>query len=103
MRGLLGADQIELAKLCATSGVNRFAEGSWSRLPTGEPVYPWVHAWIRGRIVNRLAAGASTIFVVGALAASAPKAGSDEADADTARPLVYHNRTWHVLDDSSKL
>jgi flavin reductase (DIM6/NTAB) family NADH-FMN oxidoreductase RutF len=98
-----GADQLELAKLAATSGVDRFPEGLWMRLPTGEPVYPGAHAWIRGRVVDRIAAGSSTVFVVEALSSSAPGPGTDEADARVARPLVYHNRTWHVLDDGSKL
>ena len=100
---LLGADQLELAKLAATSGVNRFPDGAWTRLPTGEPMYPDATVWIRGKIVNRLDAGTSTIFVVEGLNASAPAPGSAEADAGEARPLVYHNRTWHVLDDGSKL
>lgn len=98
-----GADQLHLAKLGATSDVNRFPDGTWVRLSTGEPVYPAAPAWVRGRIVNRLEAGSSTIFVVEALNACTPKASDDEADAQTARPLVYHNRTWHVLDERSKL
>ena len=98
-----GADQLELAQHAATSGVDRFPEGLWTRLPTGEPVYPGVHAWVRGRIVNRLEAGTSTICVVEALSSSAPDPDSDDADARVALPLVYHNRTWHVLNDSSKL
>jgi flavin reductase (DIM6/NTAB) family NADH-FMN oxidoreductase RutF len=100
---LPGADQIHLAKMASTTGANRFPDGLWARLPTGEPIYPDANVWIRGRIVNRLDAGSSTIFVVEALSASAPKAGSEEADAHTARPLVYHNRTWHALDDASRL
>lgn len=101
---ILGADQLPLAQLCATSGVDRF-DGSipWDRLPTGEPYYPDVHAWIRGRIVGRLAAGASTVIVVEALESHSPEPGSLEADAEIARPLVYHNRTWHVLDGRSEL
>lgn len=98
-----GAGQLELAQLAATSGVDRFPEGSWMRLPTGEPIYPAAYGWIRGRVVNRLDAGTSTIFVVEALNASTPAEDSDEADAARSRPLVYHNRTWHVLDDNSKI
>lgn len=98
-----GADQLELAKLAAASGVDRFPDGLWMRLPTGEPVYPGAHAWIRGRVKNRIEAGSSTVFVVEALSSSAPAADSDEADARFARPLVYHNRIRHVLDDASKL
>jgi flavin reductase (DIM6/NTAB) family NADH-FMN oxidoreductase RutF len=98
-----GADQVELARLAATSGADRFPEGLWTRLPTGEPVYPGVHAWIRGRIVNRLEAGSSTLFVVEALNSNAPDTENHEAHPGVARPLVYHNRTWHVLDDKSKI
>lgn len=101
---LLGADQLHLAKLAATSGVNRFPEDvAWEKLPTGETVYTEAHAWIRGRIVNKLTAGLSTVFLVEALEAKTPEAGSSELDASSAHPLVYHNRTWHKLDASSKL
>lgn len=100
---LLGADRLELAKLAATSGVDRFGPGiAWDRLPTGEPYYTEVATWIRGRIVNRLRAGASTLFVVEALQARSPAAGSVDADAASAHPLVYHNRTWHVLGEHSR-
>ena len=50
---LLGADQLHLAKLAATSGANRFPEDiPLEKLPTGETVYSEAHAWIRGRTVN---------------------------------------------------
>jgi flavin reductase (DIM6/NTAB) family NADH-FMN oxidoreductase RutF len=101
---LLGAAQIDLAKLGATSGIDRFADTSiWSRLPTGEPYFPAAHAWIRGRVVNKMAAGGSTVVVVEALETHAPSAGDVEADASIALPLVYHNRTWHHLNENSKL
>ncbi len=42
---LLGAAQIDIAKLGATSGIDRFADTSiWERLPTGEPHFPAAHA-----------------------------------------------------------
>lgn len=101
---LLGAEQLDLAKLAATSGVNRFpADVAWEQLPTGETVYSDAHAWIRGRIVNKLTAGNSTVFLVEALEAKTPAEGSSDLDAGAAHPLVYHNRTWHKLDSSSKL
>ncbi len=101
---LLGADRLDIGKLAATSGVDRFGPGiAWDRLPTGEPYYTEVPTWIRGRIVNRLRAGASTLFVVEALQAHSPTAGSVDADAAAAHPLVYHNRTWHVLGEQSKI
>lgn len=101
---LLGVDQLQLAVLASTSGIDRFADRSiWSRLPTGEPYFPAVHAWIRARVVNKLEAGTSTVFVLLAIESMAPPGGSPEADAAQAEPLVYHNRTWHRLDGESRL
>ena len=94
---LLGAAQLHIAKLCATSGVDRFADRTlWDRLPTGEPYFLDVRAWIRGRVIDRMTAGSSTIIAVHALEA---KVGAGEAS----EPLVYHNRTWHSLGAHSAL
>ena len=94
---LLSADQVDLAKLCAKSGVDRFADTSlWDRLPSGEPYFPTAQAWILGRIVNRMPAGGATVFAVHALEASEP-------EDDFLPPLVYHNRRWHSLGDHSTL
>ncbi|MCU1476845.1 MAG: flavin oxidoreductase [Subtercola sp.] len=101
---LLGADQLDIAKLGATSGIDRFADTEiWKRLPTGEPYFPAAHAWIRGRIVNKMEAGGSTVVAVQALETKAPAPGDEAADAKLAHPLVYHNRTWHRLDENSKI
>lgn len=101
---LLGAGQLDIAKLGATSGIDRFADTSiWKRLPTGEAYFPAAHAWIRGRVVNKMEAGGSTVVAVQALEIHAPPAGDPAADASTAEPLVYHNRTWHRLGDHSKI
>ena len=99
---LLGADQINIAKLCATSGIDRFEDTSiWSRLITGEPFFPSAHAWIRGKVVNKMAAGGSTVIAIQALQAFSPDQ-DDPATSAAARPLVYHNRSWHILSESSK-
>jgi flavin reductase (DIM6/NTAB) family NADH-FMN oxidoreductase RutF len=100
---LLGADQLGIAKLCATSGIDRFEDTSqWARLVTGEPFFPSAHAWIRGKVVNTMAAGGSTVIAVQALQAVSPDlSNADEAREE--RPLVYHNRTWHVLGEHSRL
>lgn len=43
---ILSADQIDLAKLGATSGVDRFADTDrWGLLPTGEPHFPEAHVF----------------------------------------------------------
>ena len=93
---LLGADQLELAKLFAKKGADRFADRTtWDRLITGEPYLPAAPVRIRGRIINRMEAGGSTVFAVHALQATI-------ADTDSA-PLVYHNRTWHHIGEHSRL
>ena len=95
---LLGAEQLDLARLGSTSGIDRFADTSiWSRLPTGEPYFPGASAWIRGTVINRMEAGSSTIVAVHALEAHVPD------DSDATAPLVYHNRTWHHLGEHSRL
>jgi flavin reductase (DIM6/NTAB) family NADH-FMN oxidoreductase RutF len=93
---LLGADQLEVAKLFATSGVDRFADpDSWSRLDTGEPYLSGTASWLRGRIINRMDAGNSTVIAVHAI-----EAGVEETDAS---PLVYQNRNWHSVGAHSRL
>jgi flavin reductase (DIM6/NTAB) family NADH-FMN oxidoreductase RutF len=94
---MIDTDTLDLAKLCATSGVDRFADRSmWDRLPTGEPYFLNTSKRFRGKVVNRLDAGSSTLFVVQALE-------SWHSDADSANPLVYHDRTWHALGETSRL
>lgn len=91
---LLGAAQLDLATLCATSGIDRFADTSiWDRLITGEPYFPAADGWIRGRVVQRMEAGNSTVVAVHALQSNISEAPS--------APLVYHSRTWHTLGDHS--
>lgn len=96
---MLSAANLDLAKLGAASGVDRFADTTaWDRLPTGEPYFPAAQARIRGEIIDRVVVGSSTLIVVHALEAS------DGAEAEPSpQPLVYHNRTWHSLDESSRI
>ncbi len=98
---LLDAHDLPLARLAATSGADRFADRSlWSRLVTGEPVYHGVRAWVRCIVVERMHAGASTIVAAHAVQANVNRPVSDGDPGDA---LVYHNRTWHRLDDRSRL
>ena len=95
---LLASEQLAIARLCATKGVDRFADTSiWDRRPTGEPYFVGTPAWIRGRNINTMDAGDSKVIVVHALEAHVP-----DVDAEVT-PLVYHNRTWHELSDRSLL
>lgn len=93
---LLDADDLDLAVRCATSGVDRFADAEWTRLPGGEPVFTGARAWVRCVVIDRLDAGGSTV-----IAAHAVESGTNR-DAP-AGALVYHDRAWHRLGTDSVL
>jgi len=90
----LAAEQVDVSARFATRGVDRFAGVAWSWLPTGEPVLDDVAAWIRGDVVERIAVGASHLVVVHVRETSQGRSGA---------PLVYHDRAYHSLDESSAL
>ncbi len=95
---LLGAGQLGLAQLGATSGVDRFADTDrWSTLPSGDVYFPEARAWIRGRVLTSMDAGGSVVVLVEAIEASSPRASHEQV------PLVYYNRTWHALGDHSQI
>ncbi|MBN9326287.1 MAG: flavin oxidoreductase [Cellulomonas sp. 73-145] len=84
----LADDQHELAARFARHGIDRFADGGWRLLPTGEPVVEGAVAWIQGEVVQRAPVGSS--YLVAVLAQQA----SDRGDR---HPLVYRDRTYHRL------
>jgi hypothetical protein len=95
---MLSAENLDLALLGAARGVDRFADTSlWARLSTGEPYFVNAHAWIRGRVVDRMRIGESTVVAVHALSSNTPE------DIAPAQALVYHNRTWHQLSPESRI
>jgi flavin reductase (DIM6/NTAB) family NADH-FMN oxidoreductase RutF len=95
---LLGVDELDLALLGAARGVDRFADRSrWHRLATGEPYFPAVATWLRGRVVARLGFGVSTVLAVHLLEAHLPD------DAQRGAALVYHDRGWHRLEGANRL
>jgi len=102
----LTADQAEVSTRFATSGIDRFAHGGWSLLPTGEPVLDATPRWVRGRIVQRTPVGSSHLVCLHALngSASGQAGGTGPAgDDDDVPPLVYHNRVYHRIGDNSAL
>jgi flavin reductase (DIM6/NTAB) family NADH-FMN oxidoreductase RutF len=100
---LLGARDLWLAQLCATSGIDRFENKSlWERLRTGEPYFPSASRWIRAEVVSRTSAGTSTVVAVQALETGISTAETGDMVGDPS-PLVYHNRTWHALGAHSQL
>lgn len=100
---LLSVKQVELAKLCAQPGADRFSEASgWKRLPTGEPYFPQASAWFRCRVVQRVRAGQATLTVVEALEMGGSEfSRAEDPSRERTPPLVYHNRQWYGLDDNS--
>lgn len=98
---LLDADDLDLARRGATSGIDRFADAdAWTRLATGEPVYHGVRAWVRCAVVSRMDAGSSTVIAAHALQTSI---GREVAPGEPGDALVYHNRSWHRLSEDSRL
>ena len=98
---LLDADDLELAQLGATSGVDRFADDArWSRLVTGEPVFHGSRAWVRCAVINRMDAGTATVIAAHALQALVTR---DAAPGTAGNALVYHNRLWHRLGEHSAI
>ena len=84
---------MQLARLCATSGAARFGAGAtWARLPTGEPYYPEVAVWFKARVRGRMHSPGAWL-VTAELLRSSP---SSQAPPDD-ETLVYADRTWHGL------
>jgi len=101
---LLAADQLHIAKLCATSGIDRFADLSmWRKLPTGEPHFPSASVWIRARILNRIDAGRSTVMIAEAVQTKHLAAKDSATTVKDSLPLIFHNRTWHSLSEQSRI
>ncbi|MGX7727524.1 flavin reductase family protein [Rhodococcus sp. 5G237] len=95
---LLGADELALAKLGATSGIDRFEDESiWTRLAGGEPLFTEAPRWIRGSIIDSMEAGLSYVVLV-----RAEEIVDDDSGMSRA-PLVYHDHSWHRLSESSRL
>ncbi|WP_100813236.1 MULTISPECIES: flavin reductase family protein [Microbacterium] len=98
----IGPDSIEIAKLGATSGIDRFADSTiWSRLPTGEVVFDAVRTWIRARVVNRLEASGSTIVIAQAIESNYTAAELDQQPEREG--LVFMNRSWHQVGERSAI
>lgn len=96
----LHSDQREIAARFATSGIDRFAGGGWSALPSGEPVIDGAQSWIRGIIVQRTAVGGSRLVTLQAIASSPIERPSGH---EASPPLVYHDRSYHRIGAHSAI
>jgi flavin reductase (DIM6/NTAB) family NADH-FMN oxidoreductase RutF len=85
----LGAEQEEVARRFATSGIDRFAEPTrWRRLPQGEPVLDGVTGWLRVGLRRIVPAGDHRIVV----------AGVEDSWLDDGRsPLLFHDGSYHSI------
>ncbi|GAB2461959.1 flavin reductase family protein [Xylanimonas ulmi] len=83
----LADDQDDVSARFATSGIDRFAAGGWTALPTGEPVIDHAVSWVRARIVQRTPVGDSYLVSLRAL----------ESGTSDASPLVYRDRAYYRL------
>lgn len=93
---LLDAGHADLATRFARPGQDRFTNDlQWSRLPTGEPLLTGVPRALRCRILSRTPVGSSVLIAASVLEIVGESAVSE--------PLVYHNRTYHRLNDDSAL
>ena len=90
----LADDQHAGATRFAAADIERFAEGGWSVLDTGEPVIDGAAAWARGEVLQRIPVGRS--YLVSVLASASGRRPGSSA-------LVYRDRTYHRLDADSAL
>ncbi|WP_427018522.1 flavin reductase family protein [Pseudarthrobacter sp. P1] len=97
---LLGSGDVDLARIFASPGAERFtAAMDWTTLPTGEPILAHGGRTLRCATLSRTPAGGSVLIaatVLEILPAPDPAAGD-------AGPLVYHRRGFHTLGPGSAL
>lgn len=93
---LIGAENVETAKLFAVSKADKFGDTStWDRLPTGEPLLHGISRVLRVKPIGTLNAGPAVVF-------TAEVTDFIRHDAN-ATPTVYHARRFHGLGDHSAL
>ncbi|BCJ67560.1 flavin reductase family protein [Polymorphospora rubra] len=86
---LLAEGQEDVARVFATSGIDRFATHTgWHSGPHGVPILDGALAWLLCRPVQRIPAGDHTIVV------AEPLVGRHDLDGD---PLVYHAGRYAAL------
>ncbi|MHA7985569.1 flavin reductase family protein [Rathayibacter sp. CAU 1779] len=88
---LLDAQHIDLARVFAVSGTERFtAEQGWSYLPTGEPHLADARVALRCRILQQTAVGSSVLVLAEVL---------DIHLGERGEPVAYVDREFRRLGD----
>lgn len=99
---MVDAENLDLAMIGATSGIDRFAEAHrWATLASGERVFHEAPVWFRASIDQRVDVGGSTICVARLLESNLPV--EDPGSQPRGTKLVYVDREWHRLGDHSRI
>ena len=98
---LLADDQADVARIFATTGLDKFAAVPWTPGPSGEALLDGCGGYLLGRITDRVHAGDNVMVLAEVDDAWVARAGA---------PLLYHNgrytsvvprpRPPHVVDDT---
>jgi flavin reductase (DIM6/NTAB) family NADH-FMN oxidoreductase RutF len=98
----LADHQDDISARFATSGIDRFAPGGWSRIASGEPVIDGAVSWLRAEVIQRTRVGGSYLVSLRAVESSL---GSDPLPRapEPSAPLVYHDRTYHRIGEHSAI
>ncbi|MGC1419680.1 MAG: flavin reductase family protein [Acidimicrobiales bacterium] len=85
---MLAADQVELARVFATSGIDKFTGVAWSRAPHGSPLLEGALAHLEGQILSVTTHGDHDFAVV----------SIDFVQADAGSPLLYYRGDFGLPD-----
>ncbi len=85
---MLSVDQVELARVFATSGIDKFAGVRWTRAPHGSPLLEGALAHLEGRILSVTTHGDHDFAVV----------SIDFVQADAGSPLLYYRGDFGLPD-----
>jgi flavin reductase (DIM6/NTAB) family NADH-FMN oxidoreductase RutF len=77
---MLAADQVDVARVFATSGIDKFADVHWNTAPHGSPLLEGAIAHLEGRILSVATHGDHDFAVV----------AIDFVQADAGSPLLYY-------------
>jgi 3-hydroxy-9,10-secoandrosta-1,3,5(10)-triene-9,17-dione monooxygenase reductase component len=77
---MLAADQVDLARTFATSGIDKFANAPWGEAPHGSPLLNGALAHLEGQILSVTTHGDHDFAVV----------AIDYVQADAGSPLLYY-------------
>nr|WP_321507475.1 flavin reductase family protein [uncultured Celeribacter sp.] len=91
-------EDLDLATLCATPGVDRFGPDiDWESLPTGEPRYRQIGTWFRAEIHQTMPLDGATVVAAELREGICPTCNDRHSHPATSDTLVYLDRSWRGL------